>query len=546
MLEERVDADLALGRHGHVVGELRTLVGRAPAARRAARHGSPSPCTDPGARPRRCGALADAGRTAARGARPRTQPRAARPRDRPSSATIPRSTRRRSPACGVDDEGGSPFVGRDRELGELLAAHAAAAERRPVRRARGRPGHRQDPPRRASSRRSPRIAGSFAVWARSNELGATPALWPWLDVVRAVIPRVDEVPAVLADAARRRRPAAPRPGRRRASSSGSTPSPPSSSELGRDAPAWSCSTTCSGAIRRRSTCCGSSPPRLQRGVVVVVTVRTLEVGRADDVTDALGAIARRPGSRRLRLGGLALAATGELLDARRRRARERRPCRTRIHDRAEGNPFYTLELARLLDEPGGDDDEVPRDRARRDPAPSRPAARRRRSTCSPSPPSSVATSTSRWSPASPASTLAECLDRLDPAADHRLLVPAPHAPSTLRFSHALVREVLVDGLTPLRRARLHLQVADAIDAVGGGQRRRRAAGRSPVAGRGARRRRAGRRRARAGRRGRRRPRRLHRPPRSCSRRAVQLRRDAPPLAGGAAGPARRPAAACSR
>ena len=61
--------------------------------------------------------------------------------------------------------------------------------------------------------------------------------------------------------------------------------------------------------------------RLQRGVVMVVTVRTLEVGRADDVTDALGAIARRPGSRRLRLGGLALADTG----AAARRARRRSP-----------------------------------------------------------------------------------------------------------------------------------------------------------------------------------------------------------------------------
>ena len=61
--------------------------------------------------------------------------------------------------------------------------------------------------------------------------------------------------------------------------------------------------------------------------------------------------------------------------------------------------------------------------------------------------------------------LDECAERLDPAAEHRVLVPAPHAPSKLRFSHALVREVLVDGLTPLRRARVHLQVADVIEAA---------------------------------------------------------------------------------
>ena len=42
----------------------------------------------------------------------------------------------------------------------------------------------------------------------------------------------------------------------------------------------------------------------------------------------------------------------------------------------------------------------------------------------------------------------------------------PGRPDVLRFSHALVREVLLDDLTALRRARLHLRVADAIEARG--------------------------------------------------------------------------------
>ena len=29
--------------------------------------------------------------------------------------------------------------------------------------------------------------GSLAVWGRSNECGAAPALWPWLPVLRAVL-----------------------------------------------------------------------------------------------------------------------------------------------------------------------------------------------------------------------------------------------------------------------------------------------------------------------------------------------------------------------
>src|SRR5262249_12142842 len=57
----------------------------------------------------------------------------------------------------------------------------------------------------------------------------------------------------------------------------------------------------------------------------------------------------------------------------------------------------------------------------------------------------------------------ECLDAIEPAVVHRLLVAVDEQPGTYRFSHALVREVLVDGISSLRRARLHLRVADALD-----------------------------------------------------------------------------------
>jgi tetratricopeptide (TPR) repeat protein len=57
-----------------------------------------------------------------------------------------------------------------------------------------------------------------------------------------------------------------------------------------------------------------------------------------------------------------------------------------------------------------------------------------------------------------------CLDDLEPAILHRLLVAADQ-PGVYRFAHALVREVVVDDISSLRRARLHLQVADALDDV---------------------------------------------------------------------------------
>ena len=206
--------------------------------------------------------------------------------------------------------------------------------------------------------------------------------------------------------------------------------------------------------------------RVQRGVLLIATVRTLEVGRHDEVTDTLGAIARRSGSKRVQLRGLSATATGELLDA-------LAPDRTtpeisaRIHERAEGNPFYAIELARILNEAEGIDGEVPvtvRDAIRRHlyllPEATIDVL-------------AVAATTGRDVDIPLVASAAdldvgECLDLLEPAATHRLLVESS-SPGVLRFSHALVRETLIDGLTPLRRARLHLQVADAIEQSGVGR-----------------------------------------------------------------------------
>ena len=303
------------------------------------------------------------------------------------------------------------------------------------------------------------------VWARSNELGAAPALSPWLRVVREVMGRIEGVPTVLADALAGAAPLVP--GR------GGSLQVELFDAIAATLEEAAAVVPCVVVLDDLQWCDPASvdlltflASRLQRGVMVVVTVRTLEVGRVDHVTDALGAIACRPGSRRLRLGGLTPAAAGALLDMV-AGGTVRSDVSSRIHARAEGNPFYVLELARLLDQPGGDLDDVP---------PTVRDAIRRRLGLLPAETIellSVAAVIAREIDLPLLARVAgldlsECLDRLDPAAAHRLLVPAPHASTTLWFSHALVREVLVDGLTPLRRARLHLAVADALEAVGVG------------------------------------------------------------------------------
>ncbi len=299
------------------------------------------------------------------------------------------------------------------------------------------------------------------MWGRSNECGAAPALWPWLPVLRAVLGVVPDAPAVLASEA----PLLPGQGGavqfERFDAIAAV-----LEQAGTTAPLVILLDDLQWCDPASLELLQFLAARLQRGVLLITTVRTLEVGRHDEVTDALGAIARRSGSKRVQLRGLSATATGELLDA-------LAPDRTtpeisaRIHERAEGNPFYAIELARILNEAEGIDGEVPvtvRDAIRRHlyllPEATIDVL-------------AVAATTGRDVDIPLVARAAdldvgECLDLLEPAATHRLLVESS-SPGVLRFSHALVRETLIDGLTPLRRARLHLQVADAIEQSGVGR-----------------------------------------------------------------------------
>ena len=61
-------------------------------------------------------------------------------------------------------------------------------------------------------------------------------------------------------------------------------------------------------------------------------------------------------------------------------------------------------------------------------------------------------------------SVGDVFEHLEPAVVVRLVAEHPDDPAMLRFNHALIREVLMEDMTSLRRARLHLQVADAIEA----------------------------------------------------------------------------------
>jgi DNA-binding SARP family transcriptional activator/tetratricopeptide (TPR) repeat protein len=213
-------------------------------------------------------------------------------------------------------------------------------------------------------------------------------------------------------------------------------------------------------------------PRLSAApVLVVTTVRHLEVSGDEAVVGALAQLSRASGTRRLTLRGLSLEESGELL-AQTAGGAVDEDVVAALHARSEGNPFFTTELARLFVEEGHlGADAVS---AAAVPTGVRDVLARRLSRLPEATQRLLETAAVlgrevdlELVSAVAGSPLEDCLDALEPALAHGLVEVPEAAPGALRFTHALVREALSAGLSSLRRARLHLRAAEAILAAVG-------------------------------------------------------------------------------
>lgn len=481
-IEDRFDADLALARHAAVVSELSELIVDQPLRERLqeqhalALYRSGRQVDALRAIATASEALRDLGIEPGRGLRDLEQAilahdpeldvvaRSGEPSD-PRSGPIGTSgstgsTGSRAPAV-VEGPG---LVGRAGEVAVLDAALAESAIASRFVVIEGEPGIGKT--RLADEIRSrAEGAGALAVWGRSDEGGAAPALWPWLRPLRELAAATDDVPAALRELI-----------------AGEAPVSAGQAHVVQFERFEAVAELLEAAARKQpvvvllddlqwadATSLGLLAflaGRLGPGVLVVATVRERELGRLDAVTDALAAIARVSGSRRIRLQGLSEGDIAEvLLDSAGRPVDPQ--LAAAIHSRAEGNPFYALELGRLAGDEGGLGTEIP--------ASVGDVIRRRMALL---PDATVellgviavvgreadVAFLSRVIDSDPVAVL----DTLDPAVRNRLLVEADDRPGEVRFTHALVREVLLDDMTTLRRARVHLAVADAIEAAGAG------------------------------------------------------------------------------
>jgi len=206
-------------------------------------------------------------------------------------------------------------------------------------------------------------------------------------------------------------------------------------------------------------------------ILVVGAFRPAEVDAGDPLTDALVTLGRHGVLERLPLGGLPreevsslmLAVTGEASSA---------EVVATVEERTAGNPFFVAELARLLRAPGSPDV----DRGDRSvPAGVRDVVRRQLARLPEDTNGLLALAAVAGRdfdlPVLEAASKLEpdqALEMVETALSTGVVLEHPEVVGRFRFSHDLVRETILEGLTALRRARLHARLTAAIEALFGG------------------------------------------------------------------------------
>jgi DNA-binding SARP family transcriptional activator len=204
-------------------------------------------------------------------------------------------------------------------------------------------------------------------------------------------------------------------------------------------------------------------------VMLVGTFRDAEA-RQPPLANTLATLARAPELERLALPGLSVAEVGDYVAA--VVGEDADPTLAdSLHDRTAGNPFFVAELVRLMQDEGklgGSDAAAPVPEGVRD-------VLRTRLARLPEDAITVLTAGAIAGRDFDVALVAHvcgidedrALDLVEAAWMTGIVDESPDGLGHFRFSHELVRESLVVGLTSLRRIRLHRRIGEAIEELHG-------------------------------------------------------------------------------
>jgi DNA-binding SARP family transcriptional activator len=504
-LEDRVAAQLELGRHADLVGELETLVTRHPLRERLRRHQMLVLY--------RCGRQAEAlaayrearrALVAELGIEPTRElqelERAILVHDRELDLPAPpqlaaradQSPERGTPTPVVEETGsGPPFVGRERELGELGAGlERALGGRGTLFLLSGEPGI-------GKTRLAHELAGRATqrgltvLWGRCWEAGGAPAYWPWVQAIRGYLRETDaalvrsqlgtgavDVAEIVPDV----RGLVP-----------DLPEPASNEGAGARFRLFDAAVSfLKSAAEARPLLLvlddlhAADQPSLlllrflagelgAARIVGVGTFRDLELGPDHPLRSTLAELFREQTVHPLELSGLGPSEVGRLIEL---STGVGAPAKlvTALHRQTEGNPLFVGEVARLLASEGllEAGDGGPRWRVAAIPEGVRETIGRRVRRLSPRCREVLvhASVLGREFALAPLERVSRCareelLELLGEAVASGLIAEAAVAHGRFRFSHGLVGESLYDELTPARRVALHRLAGDALEELHG-------------------------------------------------------------------------------
>jgi DNA-binding SARP family transcriptional activator len=479
-LEERIEADLELGRHAELVAELERLVADNPVRERLARqlvlalYRSDRQAEALETYRRTRDQLLELGLDPGRTLR-----------------ELEQAILNQDPALDLPDQpapepaaGPDPFVGRREELRDLYAAlERALGGRGSLFLVAGEPGIGKsrladEVARRAEAR------GAIVLWGRGWEAGGAPPYWVWVHALRSYIQDVD--PDTLRRQLGRGAPEIAQilPALHDVLPDLGEPTAPES-EGARFRLFDAVTSFLRAAAETRPLAlifddlhAADTPSLLllqfvarelsRERMVIIATFRDVAPVPGDVLTATLAELARERGTRRIALQGLALGDVARIIQST-TGTDPPQALTEAIYTETEGNPLFVTEVARLL----ASDDRLGGEAWRPAIPPGvrevigqrlRMVSESCRGTLG------LASVIGREFEVPTLERLSEqpapeLLGALDEATEARLIGDSPGSPGRLRFSHALIRDTLYDELPSARRALVHRRLGETLEGL---------------------------------------------------------------------------------